>query len=71
MRTIVSAIGSPSYNLAKKLARFLTLLVGNTLHMLKNSVFMDRIKSMEMEPHDQPISFYVTNLFTQYLLTSL
>ena len=32
MRLIVSAIGSPTYNLAKKLVRILTLLAGNTPH---------------------------------------
>ena len=32
MRPIVSAIGSPSYKLAKELARILTPLTGNTLH---------------------------------------
>ena len=37
MRPIVSAIGSPSYDLAKELARILTPLAGNTPHSVKNS----------------------------------
>ena len=37
MRPIVSAISSPSYNLAKELMRILTPLAGNTLHSVKNS----------------------------------
>ena len=66
MRPIVSAIGSPSYKLAKELARILTPLTGNTMHAVKNSTsFVDRIHEIEMGPQDRMISFDVTNLFTQ------
>ena len=66
MRPIVSAIGSPSYNLAKELARILTPLAGNTPHTVRNSAaFVDRIRSLEMEPQDRLVSFDVTNLFPQ------
>ena len=66
MRPIVSAIGSPSYNLAKELARILTPLAGNTLHSVKNSsAFVERVSVMELEARDRLVSFDVTNLFTQ------
>ena len=65
MRPIVSAIGSPSYNLAKELARILTPLAGNTPHSVKNSALVERVSVMELEARDRLVSFDVTNLFTQ------
>ena len=66
MRPIVSAISSPSYNLAKELARILTPLAGNTLYSVKNSsAFVERVSVMELEARDRLVSFDVTNLFTQ------
>ena len=66
MRPIVSAIGSPSYSLAKELARILTPMAGNTPHTVKNSsTFVDIIRDLELEPEDRLVSFDVTNLFPQ------
>lgn len=66
MRSIVSAIGYPSYNLAKELARILTPLAGNTSHSVKNSsAFVERVSVMELEARGRLVSFDVTNLFTQ------
>ena len=62
----MSAIGSPSYKLAKELTRILTPLAGNTTQAVKNSTsFVDRIHDIEIEPQDWMISFDVTNLFKQ------
>ena len=59
-------IGSPSYKLAKKLARILTPLTGNTPHAVKNSAsFVDIIRKTQLHPEDRLISFDVSNLFTQ------
>ena len=50
MRPIVLAIGSPSYNLAKELARILTPLADNTPHSVKSSsAFVERVSVMELE----------------------
>ena len=50
MRLIVSAIGSPTYNLVKKLVRILTPLAGNTPPSVKNSsAFVKRVSVMELE----------------------
>ena len=66
MRPIVSAIGSPSYKLAKELARILTPLAGNAPHSVKNSsALVERVSVMELEAQDRLVSFDVTNLFTQ------
>lgn len=66
MRLIVSAIGSPSYSLAKELPRILTPLSGHTHHTLKNStVFAERIREIQTTPEDRLVSFNVTGLFTQ------
>ena len=66
MRPIVSAIGSPSYNLAKELARILTPLASNTPHLMKNSsAFVERVSVMELEARDCLVNFDITNLFTQ------
>ena len=66
MRPIVSTIGSPSYKLAKELARILTPLTGNTPHAVKNSAsFVDIIRKTQLHPEDRLISFDVSNLFTQ------
>ena len=66
MRPIVSTIGSPTYRLAKELARILAPLVGNSGHSVKNSkAFVDRIRNMETLPQDLLASFDVTSFFTQ------
>ena len=53
MRPIMSAIGSPSYKLAKKLSRIRTPQAGNTMHAVKNSTsFVYRIHEIRVEPQD-------------------
>ena len=66
MRPIVSTTGSPTYRLAKELARILTPLAGNSTHVVRNSKsFVDRIRNVETLPQDRLVSFDVTSLFTQ------
>ena len=66
MRPIVWTIGSPTYRLAKELARIRTPLVGNSGHSVKNSkTSVDRIRDMETLPQDLLVSFDVASLFTQ------
>ena len=66
IRLIVSTINSPSYKLAKELARILNPLAGNTVHTVKNStVFVERIQGMEVTSDDRLVSFDIKSLFTQ------
>ena len=66
MRPIVSTINSPSYKLAKELARILTPLAGNTAYTVRNSTaFVERIRGLQTTPQDTLVSFDVKNLFTQ------
>ena len=47
MRPTVSAIGSPSYSLAKELSRILTPLTGHTQYTVKNyTVLAERIRGI-------------------------
>ena len=58
--------GSPTYRLAKELARILMPLTGNSKLTVRNSkFFVDRIRNLETLPQDQLVSFDVTSLFTQ------
>ena len=69
LRPIVSAIGSPTYQLAKELARILTLLAGGTETQVKNSTeFVRQIKEMEPQEGEMMISFDVVSLFTKVLI---
>ena len=66
MGPIVSAIGSPSYGLAKELSRILAPLAGHMEHTVKNTTaFTERIRGFQLAPEDQLVSFDVTSLFTQ------
>ena len=66
MRPIVSAIGSPCYNLAKELARILTPLAGHNGYSEKNSAsFVQTVRETRITAMDHLVSFDVTNLFTQ------
>ena len=66
MRPIVSTINSPTYKLAKELARILTPLAGNTAYTVKNSTaFVERIRGVQTTPQDTLVSFDVKSLFTQ------
>ena len=53
MRLIVSTINSPSYKLAKELARILTPLARNTAYTVRNStVFVESIRGLQTTPQD-------------------
>ena len=66
MRPIVSCIGSPTYRLAKDLARTLTPLSGQTTYTVMNSTkFVERLQEARIGPEDLLVSFDVTSLFTQ------
>ena len=66
MHPIVSTINSPTYKLAKELARILTPLTRHTAYTVKNSAaFVKRIQDIHMTPQDQLVSFDIKNLFTE------
>ncbi len=65
LRPIVSAIGSPTYKLAKYLTPVLGKLVGKSECYIKNSVhFVERIRSLKLDPSNLLVSFDVVSLFT-------
>ena len=66
LRPIVSAIGSPTYPLAKELARILSPLADRTGTHVKNSAeFAQKIREVELMEGDVMISFDVVSLFTK------
>ena len=66
LRPIVAAIGSPTYHLAKELARILSPLSGNTKSFVKNSTeFSQDIREMDLSEDDILLSFDVVSLFTK------
>ena len=66
LRPIVSAIGSPTYRLAKKLAKILSPLAGKTSSFIKNSTdFANRIKQTTIQSSDTMVSLDVMSLFTK------
>ena len=66
LRLIVSAIGSPTYSLAKELARILALLAGNTNRHVKNSAeFANIIRDAQLDETDYLFGFDVVSLFTR------
>ena len=70
MRPIVSEVGSPCYKLVRELARILTPLAGLNGYTVKNSIsFVEAVKELQISPQDHLVSFDVTNLFTQVLIT--
>lgn len=65
LRPIVSAIGSPTYQLAKELAKILRPLAGRSGSNIKNSSdFCRRIHEMELETDDRMVSFDIVSLYT-------
>ena len=61
---IVNTIGSPTYELAKYVAKILSPLVGNTESFIKDSSeFVKLIKTEKIEPDDMILSFDVVYLF--------
>jgi hypothetical protein len=66
LRPIVNTIGSPTYELAKYVARILGPLVGKTDSYIKDSKdFVELIKKEKIESKDMLISFDVVSLFTK------
>ena len=66
LRSIVSAIGSPTYKLSKELARVLSPLAGHTNSFVKNSShFAQRIRETTLNTDDIMVSFDVVSLFTK------
>jgi len=65
LRPIVNTIGSPSYLLAKHLAKKLRPLSGNTLSYIKDSCsFVRWINNIEMKDEDLMVSFDIVSLYT-------
>jgi hypothetical protein len=66
LRPIVNTIRSPTYELAKYVAKILGPLVGHTESFIKDSNnFINTIKNEKMKPNDTLISFDVVSLFTE------
>jgi hypothetical protein len=66
LRPIVNTIGSPTYELAKHVAKILNPLVGHTDSFIKDSnEFINIIKNEKVRPQDTLISFDVVSLFTK------
>ena len=66
LRPIVSAIGSPTYRLAKKLAQILSPLGGKTESYVKNSsAFVQKVKETGIQDGEMMVSFDVVSLFTK------
>jgi len=65
LRSIVSNIGAPTYQLCKYLAGILSQLTGNSAHHAKNSIrFVQILESLRVQPEDLMVSFDVVSLFT-------
>lgn len=66
LRPIVNTIGSPTYELAKYVAKILKTLVGNTYSFIKDSNdFVKLIKNKRVDKDDILVSFDVVSLFTK------
>jgi len=66
LRPIVNTIGSPTYELAKYVAKIRKPLVGNTDSFIKDSHdFVNLIKNEKMESDYILVSFDVVSLFTK------
>jgi hypothetical protein len=66
LRPIVNTIGSPTYELAKYVAKILSPLVGHTDSFIKDSNdFIKIIKNEKIKPKEILISFDVVSLLTK------
>ena len=66
LRPIVSAIGSPTYKIAKHLSKLLQPFIGQTETFIKDSThFIEKLKDIKLTPEDRLISFDVVSLFTK------
>ena len=65
LRPIVSAIGSPTYNIAKHLTTMIQPLIGQTDSYIRDSAhFIEKIAPLTVKPDDLLVSFDVVSLFT-------
>ena len=65
LRPIVSAIGSPTYHLAKFITSNISPLMGNTSSFVKNAKhFSDMVSSESVTEQEAMVSFDVQSLFT-------
>ncbi|XP_046399906.1 uncharacterized protein LOC124166418 [Ischnura elegans] len=70
LRPIVSAIGSPTYDLARHLVGILSPYVGLCEHHIKNSAeFVQTLSEIHVEKTDLLVSLDVVSLFTRVPLT--
>ena len=66
LRPIVNTIGSPTYDLAKHLAKALKPLVGKTFSFIKDSSeLISKMKEWKMSDNDLLTSFDVVSLYTK------
>jgi hypothetical protein len=66
LRPIVNTFGSPTYDLAKFVAKILGPLVGHSNYFIKDSnEFVSTIKNKTIVPCDICISFNLVSLFTK------
>ena len=65
LKPIVSSRGSINYELAKELSRILRLLVGSSLHHIKNTGDFDQhLKGITLRANEDIVSYHVSALFT-------
>nr|XP_022909662.1 uncharacterized protein LOC111420848 [Onthophagus taurus] len=66
LRPIVSAINSPTYQLAKHFSKILSPFTGRTESYIRDSPhFVESIRSMKLDPQDMLVNFDVESLFTR------
>ena len=64
LRPIMSAIGSPTYELSKYLANILSPLQNNKYTVKNSASFVEKIRTMSVDPDEILVSFDVVSLFT-------
>ena len=65
LRPIVCTINSPTYEIAKMLAKILTPMTGHTNSFIKNSTHLvEELRNWRIEQEDLMVSFDVKSLFT-------
>ena len=65
LRPIVCTIDSPTYEVAKMIAKILTPLIGHTNSYIRDSAhFVEELKEWKVNEHDLMVSFDVKSLFT-------
>ena len=71
LRSIISSIGTATYNTAKELARILKPLVGTSNHHAQNTRdFIEQIKDVRLKDGETIMSYDVTSLFTSVPIQS-